>query len=270
MFFWGGHGGDSKMGDTGTGSTVLLATSESSYLLISLKNKLAEKRIRMIQAKADITSIYTEKENVSVIILYIDQEEISDETLIFLRDKAASEEIPVILLGNRANMGSVQDAFPKEYIDRIFDRPINIEEVAGYVSELVGRRRDCFRHKILVVDDSYEMLRKIKEWLGNKYDVAVAKSGAMAIKYLTMETPELILLDYEMPILNGKQVLEMIRSERDFETLPIIFLTSCNDRDVVTDIARLKPEGYLLKTMEPEKIISEVDNFFARKKEKSL
>ena len=110
----------------------------------------------------------------------------------------------------------------------------------------------------------------MKEWLHDKYQVIVAKSGTMAIKYLTMETPDLILLDYEMPIINGRQVFEMIRSEKDFETISIMFLTSCNDKNVVMDIARLKPEGYLLKTMKPERIITEVDAFFAEKRGKQL
>ncbi|MCH4192316.1 MAG: response regulator [Butyrivibrio sp.] len=258
------------MSESRIGSTVLLVTSENSYLLISLKEKLAEKRIRTIHAKADMDSIVTEKEPVSVIVLFIDQEQISDETLIYLRKRAVNEQIPLVLLGNRFNMENVERIFSAEYIDRIFIRPINIEEVAAYVAELVKKKREGIRYRILVVDDSFEMLRKIKEWLGEKYDVTVAKSGAMAIKYLTMEMPDLILLDYEMPVLNGKQVLEMIRSERDFETIPIIFLTACNDRTIVTDIAKLRPEGYLLKTMEPEKIIAEVDSFFARKKEAHL
>ena len=109
------------------------------------------------------------------------------------------------------------------------------------------------------------MLKKIKLWLSSKYHVIVAKSGAMAVKYLAMEKPDLILLDYEMPVLNGKQVLEMIRAEEDFRMIPIIFLTACNDKDVIMDIAKLKPEGYLLKTMEPSKIIGEIDSFFNKR-----
>lgn len=44
----------------------------------------------------------------------------------------------------------------------------------------------------------------------------MANSGTMAIKYLSINKPDLVLLDYEMPVINGKQVLEMIRSEEDF------------------------------------------------------
>jgi DNA-binding NarL/FixJ family response regulator len=46
--------------------------------------------------------------------------------------------------------------------------------------------------------------------------------------------------------------------------VPVIFLTSKNDRESILKVMELKPEGYLLKTMEPEKIVAEVDNFFKK------
>ena len=56
----------------------------------------------------------------------------------------------------------------------------------------------------------------------------------------------------------------MIRSDNDFASVPVIFLTSKNDRESVMEVMSLKPEGYLLKTMEPEKIVAEVDGFFEK------
>ena len=88
----------------------------------------------------------------------------------------------------------------------------------------------------------------------------------MAIKYLSRDLPDLILLDYEMPIVDGKQVLEMIRAEMDFQSVPVIFLTSRNDKESVSSVLALKPEGYLLKTMKPAEIVEAVDNFFERRK----
>jgi len=76
----------------------------------------------------------------------------------------------------------------------------------------------------------------------------------------------LVLLDYEMPIVDGKQVLEMIRSETEFADIPVIFLTSKGDKESVMQVMALKPDGYLLKTMPPEDIKQSVDAFFERKK----
>ena len=88
----------------------------------------------------------------------------------------------------------------------------------------------------------------------------------MAIKYLSTNRPDLVLLDYEMPIVDGKQVLGMIRSEMEFADIPVIFLTSKGDRESVLQVMSLKPEGYLLKTMPPADIINAVDEFFAKRK----
>ena len=122
------------------------------------------------------------------------------------------------------------------------------------------------KFKILVVEDSGAMLRNVKGWLQDKYNVILANSGAMAIKYLATDRPDLVLLDYEMPVVDGRQVLEMIRTEMDFRDVPVIFLTSKNDRESILKVMELKPEGYLLKTMEPEKIVEEVDKFFTKQK----
>lgn len=68
-----------------------------------------------------------------------------------------------------------------------------------------------------------------------------------------------------MPVCNGSQVLEMIRSEKDFADIPVIFLTSKVDKQSVSKVIALKPEGYLSKSMSPETVKREVDHFFERK-----
>ena len=116
-----------------------------------------------------------------------------------------------------------------------------------------------------MVDDSGAVLRNVKGWLEDKYQVILANSGAMAIKYLATNRPDLVLLDYEMPVVNGRQVLEMIRTETEFCDVPVIFLTGKNDRASIMDVMQLKPEGYLLKSMEPQQIVQAIDDFFAKR-----
>ena len=102
-----------------------------------------------------------------------------------------------------------------------------------------------------------------------KYRITAVKSGMQAITYIASHTPDLILLDYEMPITPGSQIMEMIRSEPNSAEIPIIFLTGKSDRESVMNVMRLKPEGYLLKSMHKEDIITAVDNFFATRKWKA-
>ncbi len=69
-----------------------------------------------------------------------------------------------------------------------------------------------------------------------------------------------------MPVVDGKQVLEMIRSEMEFTDIPVMFLTNKDDPKSIQNVRELKPEGYLLKTQEPAQIIKAIDDFFVMRK----
>lgn len=69
-----------------------------------------------------------------------------------------------------------------------------------------------------------------------------------------------------MPVCDGRQALEMIRSDKDIADIPVIFLTGKGDRESVKNVMSLKPEGYLLKSMPDEDIKKNIDGFFAKSK----
>ena len=120
------------------------------------------------------------------------------------------------------------------------------------------------KKKILVVDDSDFMLETMRQLLGEDYAVLTATSGLSAFRSITLDRPDLVLLDYEMPVCKGSQILEMIRSEKDFADIPVIFLTSKVDRESVKKVVELKPQGYLSKSLSPEQVKKEVDLFFEK------
>lgn len=118
------------------------------------------------------------------------------------------------------------------------------------------------RKKVLVVDDSDFMRSKITKLLIGDYKVTEANSSISAIRSLATNRPDLIILDYEMPVCDGRQALEMIRSEKETADIPVIFLTGRGDRESVRNVMALKPVGYLLKTMPDEEIKKCIDTFF--------
>lgn len=121
------------------------------------------------------------------------------------------------------------------------------------------------KKKILVVDDSEFMLQMMEQLFSSEYEVSTATSGLSAFRSITLCRPDLVLLDYEMPVCKGNQILEMIRSEKEFADIPIIFLTSRVDRESVKKVVELKPQGYLSKELSPEMIKKEVKLFFEKK-----
>jgi len=163
------------------------------------------------------------------------------------------------------------DMMPSDTVKASFERPINVKHITETLVKMFENNSlEVQKKHILVVDDSGTMLRTIKGWLEDKYRVSMVNSAVNAISFLSTNTPDLILLDYEMPVCSGPMMLQMIRSEIKTENIPVIFLTSKGDRESVQAVLSLKPQGYLLKTMAPDQIIASIDGFFAKQKANDL
>jgi CheY-like chemotaxis protein len=117
------------------------------------------------------------------------------------------------------------------------------------------------RKHVLVIDDDPMLLKLIKEHLHEKYDVATAISGKIAHKFLETKKTNFILLDYEMPVENGPEVLRKIRENHEFDDIPVVFLTGITDREKIKEALMLKPQGYLLKPIDKDKLLGTVEKF---------
>ena len=84
---------------------------------------------------------------------------------------------------------------------------------------------------VLVVDDSGLNLRVATNILKEYFEVICAKSGPAALEEIEKQIPDLILLDYHMPVMDGFQFIEKLRSVEEYKDIPIIMLTADNDRD---------------------------------------
>lgn len=112
---------------------------------------------------------------------------------------------------------------------------------------------------ILVVDDDPMMLKVIKEHLKHKYAVGTAVSGKIALKFLESKKTDLVLLDYEMPVENGAQIMEQIRNNKATAKLPIVFLTGIADKEKIKKVIGLKPQGYMLKPVDKEVLLQTIE-----------
>ena len=244
---------------------ILVITESNSFLIRNITEQLEELKYNVESVEIDMQQISSKKGKYEAIFLYTESDtDVKAKELVYIRDKAIEENIPVFYLGDDAE--GLQGIMPEYILKSVFKRPIDVKVTAKIIDNYIKEYGKQVKKKILVVDDSGAMLRNVKGWLQDKYNVILANSGAMAIKYLATDRPDLVLLDYEMPVVDGRQVLEMIRTETDFRDVPVIFLTSKNDRESILKVMELKPEGYLLKTMEPEQIVEEVDKFFMKQK----
>ena len=141
-----------------------------------------------------------------------------------------------------------------------------MDEVEKYLSKREKQQQaESSKPKILVVDDSATIREGMKRLLSTDYEVALAESGVAAIRTITLNPPNLVLLDYEIPVCDGRQTLEMLRSDPSFADTPVIFLTGRRDTESMIKVMSLKPAGYLLKHLKPQEIKQKIDEFFTQK-----
>lgn len=148
-------------------------------------------------------------------------------------------------------------------------KPLMTDNAQQQVEDFLKERaeaeaKESARRRLLVVDDSLTIRENLRQLLETDYEVLTANSGVAAIRAITLDKPDLVLLDYEMPICDGRQTLEMLRSEQSFTDTPVIFLTSRSDPESVRNVMALKPAGYLLKKFKPAQIKEKIDEFFQK------
>lgn len=113
------------------------------------------------------------------------------------------------------------------------------------------------RH-VLVVDDDANMLKLIKRYLEDTYDVATALNGKLAVRFLSKKHTDLILLDYEMPEGSGDEVLAAVRNFEKTKDIPVLFLTGVSDPKKIKKVLAFKPQGYLLKPIDQQELLKAV------------
>lgn len=245
-------------------ANILFIEQSKSFITSALAVQLEKEGHSLTVVRNDPEALCEMEKPIEMVLLNVEDTIMGE--LVYIKEQVIDENIPVFVIGDTAVLRKVTPVIPVEYIKKVFRKPINIKTIVDYIKSYQEEVVVEEKKKILVVDDSGAMLRNIKDWLEDKYEVVLANSSVTAIKCLATNRPDLILLDYEMPVCDGKQVLEMIRSEAEFANVPVMFLTSKNDKESVDSVTDLKPEGYLLKTMEPRCIIQSIDNFFKREK----
>ena len=82
---------------------------------------------------------------------------------------------------------------------------------------------------ILIVDDNIVSLKQISALLSNDHDVSLAKSGEMALQICAQKHPNLILLDVEMPDMDGYETISRLKADGNLKSIPVIFLTGNSD-----------------------------------------
>ncbi len=117
---------------------------------------------------------------------------------------------------------------------------------------------------ILLVDDNAVQLRVLREILKEEYDIQMATSGMKAIMMIAKKKPDIIILDYDMPVCDGKMTLHMIRDVEEAKDIPVVFLTGIRDIEHIQAVLALNPAAYLLKPAKKEVLVETIEKILGK------
>ena len=251
---------------------IYLVALNQNFMVNAIIKNITEAGYKVSFHKPGVTELGRMEEKPHIFLLYLEgiQEEMND-LFVYLKDYIDEEGSGILLylVGNPEELEKAHAIMPAEFVTHEFERPLNVKLLSGQIDVDVDKGGLVQEKKsILVVDDDSTMLRTLKMFLSDRYQVYMANSGMNAIALLAKKKIDLILLDYEMPVLNGPKVLEMIRSESEFKDTPVMFLTGRDDKESVMSVINLKPEKYLLKSLPADELMKTINDFFEMQKAK--
>lgn len=111
---------------------------------------------------------------------------------------------------------------------------------------------------ILIVDDDRLSLSTAQNLLSDSYKAVAVNSGKQAYKYLERHTPDLILLDINMPEIDGFEVMRTLQADPKWSRIPVIFLTADRSSDTEVKCFRMGACDFISKPFEPQIMMSRI------------
>lgn len=189
-----------------------------------------------------------------------------DSSIFYLLSKDYPDT-PVLTIGTKEECSYFTKFYEEAQFKNLI-RPVENQDIYQTICRWLAIEEESMANEpvasttkkhILVVDDNGTTLRTVKSMLEEKFEVSIAISGAQAMTSMGKKRPDLILLDYEMPVCDGRMTLEMIRAEEEFCDIPVIFLTGVNSREHINAVLELRPAGYYLKPPVKEILIGKIE-----------
>lgn len=249
---------------------ILIVADNEGIIIRGIETKLKSIGANHIFSLPKINDVTSKLTECDLIILCIEENlDKKAEFLVYLKDYCAENEKQIIVVCDDERYNLISQYISDRFILSRFTRPINMDKMLNDIENYNESKAFMTKRKsILIVDDDVSYMSMIMDWLSDNYRVSLANSGMEAITWLASNRPDLILLDYEMPITSGPQVLQMIKSSPNTADIPVMFLTGKSDRESIMAVLELKPVGYLLKTADKQKLNDSIANYFASEKAK--
>ncbi len=119
------------------------------------------------------------------------------------------------------------------------------------------------KKKILIIDDDKWIGKLLIDNLSKAdFEPVYAENGKAAFELLKNYRPDLIILDIQMPVMNGYEFLEQFRSKMEYRTIPVIILSAKGNSEDIVKGLKYGADNYVVKPFNPSVIISHINNIF--------
>ena len=116
--------------------------------------------------------------------------------------------------------------------------------------------------RILIADDEPDVLGVVQFRLSKKgYEVIVAADGQEALEKAIRMKPDLVLLDFRMPFLDGLQVCQRLKEDERLKSIPVIILSASSESISSEKLSAAHADGGIKKPFEPEELLQTVEQF---------
>jgi len=244
----------------------IIYVDDINYSLISLKNRLNE-YYEIFPADSSLKmSEYLESIKPDLILLDINMPDIDGYQIIkSLKADERYAEIPVIFLTGVSDRESVVKGLSLGAIDYVF-KPFATAELVETIEGILNPQKNNSSQEtnndrkpgVLVVDDISSMLRATQYTLHEKYKVYTLSKSKDVMDFLRNNKPDLILLDYVMPGLNGFDLIPMIQKLPEHKDTPIIMMTTEGTMEHVNEAITLGACDFIVKPFKPFELSNKV------------
>ena len=247
------------MGEVKNAVTIMF---QFSIVVKGVEKKLTEMGYGITELVGDFDQLDYLAKNNDLFITYLPSDIMDDhkklKSLLKICDIIRSSGKRMIVIGEYKFHDDLLKEIPSLVSFEWMDRPVDLNAFASLVDREVEDSDDR-KKRILIVDDDPAYAKMVREWIKDLYRVDIVTAGMQAISFLLKikeeDMVDLILLDYEMPVVDGPQVLQMLRQEPKTSHIPVVFLTGVGTKDAVERVMALKPDGYILKSTTRDAII---------------
>ena len=253
--------------------TIVVITHQFSVVVKSMEKGLTERGYEVILTDDNLETVRFTMSAAEAYIVYLQDSALSDmkqvQKLFLICDTLRDDRRRMIFIGSENNRDSFEKAVPAIKENTWINRPVDINALTAAIEKESGRiSADKEKKRILIIDDDPLYAQIIVEWLKDDYVMDMVSDGMQGISWLARNKVDLILLDYEMPVVDGPKILEMLRMHSETSSIPVIFLTGIGTKESIARVMKLRPQGYVLKSTSKADLIKTLIDFF--KKQQSV